>query len=133
MINKDSTVADTHFVKVNVSDGLLSSTAIIQVIVNDTAYVETGNPNRIVKNIRDHDLTFFPNPATHKINIRLHVQDYQFISLVNVKGNVVHHEKLTGNSVELDVSGFPKGIYILKLYNRHEAIEKILIIQSTGL
>ncbi len=130
IISKDSTVADTHFVPVRVFDGLLSDTAIIKVIVNDTSTATgTGNDtNLIIMNLEEGLVQVFPNPARQIVRARLN-GNYEYLTLTDLKGHVVHREKIVGNPVEIDVTKFPKGGYILRFYNARGITRKKLMIQ----
>ncbi len=125
----DTSIADTHYVNVTVSDGLFSSSAIMQVVVNDTStIVDPGDSNLVVNHHLENALTLFPNPAKHKVTI-YNVDDYDYFSIINTMGNVLRREKITSGNLETDVSGLPPGLYILRFSNRHTAIEKKIIIQ----
>jgi len=130
IINKDSTVADTHFVPVTVFDGLLSGTAVIKVVINDTttASGQGNDTNLIIPRVEKGLVKVFPNPARQIVRARLN-GNYEYLTLTDLQGHVVLREKIVGNQVEIDVSKFPKGGYILKFYNTRATMEKKLMIQ----
>lgn len=61
----------------------------------------------------------FPNPTTGPLNLHFRntAQQIQSISLLNISGQIIHFKipEKTGETVQLDLSGLPSGIYILQI------------------
>lgn len=66
-------------------------------------------------------LDIFPNPAVHKVNIRLPqdwLQDTYQLQVISAAGQVMQEKNLSGLQQELNVQSLPVGIYIIKVTNR---------------
>ena len=74
------------------------------VITGQLTFIE----NDIVSTIH-----IFPNPATELVNVVLSEGNIRTISLINSIGSEV--VKLVGDTSSINISGYPKGIYILKI------------------
>lgn len=66
-------------------------------------------------------LNIFPNPASHKVNIRV-PQDWQQdayqVHVISAGGQVMQERNLSGLQQELNVQSLPVGIYIIKVTNK---------------
>lgn len=66
-------------------------------------------------------LNIFPNPASHKLNIRM-PQDWQQdayqVQVINAGGQVMLERNLSGLQQELNVQSLPVGFYIIKVTNK---------------
>ena len=86
--------------------------------LNNTEIVEVHNPK----------IQVYPNPTSGKINIRNSENlKIESISIIDLNGqNLLEFE----NDInELDLSGFSKGIYLLKLTYGNEIIIKKIVIE----
>jgi hypothetical protein len=76
-------------------------------------------------------LQIFPNPSSGKFNliIEASAEDIE-LDVLDITGVVVHNMKITSISdktvAEIDISGFPKGIYLMRINNR--VVKERLII-----
>ena len=86
-----------------------------------------GTTGIMDKNI-GNDLTIYPNPAKDflKIDYKGDNQNIKF-ELIDLSGKIMKQGRLNNNS--FDISGFEKGIYILKLSINGEIIEKKVSLQ----
>ncbi|MBI2271839.1 MAG: T9SS type A sorting domain-containing protein [Bacteroidetes bacterium] len=82
--------------------------------------------------VADANFRIYPNPATVSIAIEDITNKAYTIQLVNLLGQTMYstYQSQTGNTV-IDVSIFPKGIYMIQLKNLHNNayISKKLIIE----
>jgi len=89
--------------------------------IQQTAGIESLNKDRV---------SIWPNPATSMINIKLsdsHTSKSE-INLYDSLGRIIASELTLSNEHVIDVTDFPKGLYILKIHNNGEVYtEKILI------
>ncbi len=65
------------------------------------------------------DIRIFPNPSNGKFNISIQdINKIYFINVINLQGQVIYSEKNvifdTNKLTEINLSGFPKGMYYLK-------------------
>ena len=79
----------------------------------------SGSPNAVHDVTKDaHDFIMYPNPASHTVTIEstsLQHQDNRIV-LMNSVGSVVYSATIKANNstqLQLDVSSFPKGLYML--------------------
>lgn len=77
----------------------------------------------------------YPNPADELINISVNnnVQGNTILKLFSVKGNIIYKKNIMNNSGKfsniIDVSDYPKGIYILNITGSNFSENKKIIIQ----
>ncbi|MGM0621688.1 MAG: T9SS type A sorting domain-containing protein, partial [Bacteroidota bacterium] len=79
----------------------------------------------------DNKVKVFPNPSKNEINILMH-SNVRILSLelVDLTGNRVYQNgTVRGNNFKLDVSEFPKGIYILKIETGQGEVSQRVVIQ----
>ena len=92
------------------------------------------NPEPVVIDIpellgsQENSLQVYPNPASVKINIVYNSSSYQ-INLINSLGVNVYSGSSDSESVEMDVSRFAKGMYMLKITDSDNAVtlKKIMV------
>jgi hypothetical protein len=61
-----------------------------------------------------------PNPTTGKSLILIdqkYVQNGVNVEIVNISGQLIHHQKQHQNLINVDLSNYENGLYIIKLYN----------------
>ncbi|MCO6461719.1 MAG: right-handed parallel beta-helix repeat-containing protein [Saprospiraceae bacterium] len=59
-------------------------------------------------------ITVFPNPSTDHITIKQLITP-GIVEVYDLRGNILHQEKYTGASLQLDLHGFTQGVYWLKI------------------
>lgn len=64
-----------------------------------------------------NDFFIYPNPAHSVLNIKADVVGETSIAIYTVSGILVRNLILNSSLIELDVSGFDKGLYVLELSN----------------
>ena len=93
----------------------------IQKFVNyDFQYFEMGLEEII---IRTH-LDIYPNPATSILTVDFSEggNGAEMIQIFTVNGQKVYDEKLIGSQNKIDVSTFPKGLYIIQLFTNDRIV-----------
>ena len=66
----------------------------------------------------------FPSPATSKINIRIAIQHKNCtIEIYNINGKLLKTEKANSATTAINISDFPSGNYIYKVYNIEGFVE----------
>jgi hypothetical protein len=73
-------------------------------------------------------ITIFPNPATNSVNIKSQYSINQ-ISILNNIGQVVFSGNFDSNSVQVNTSGFDKGIYMIQVKTMEGSLVKKLVIK----
>lgn len=86
---------------------------------------ESGEFSRVAENV-DSEMRAYPNPANEKLFIQNDRQDCS-LELININGTTVLRKQIKGN-MELDITSFPAGMYILKLEYEDKIISRKIII-----
>jgi Secretion system C-terminal sorting domain len=86
-------------------------------------------PDSIFSSIQDvnenSSLTFYPNPASEVVNIKMKEPVFGTLLLFDVNGKKWIHQNLAGETEKkIDLIGVPKGIYIVKI---NELVKKLVI------
>ena len=68
----------------------------------------------------------YPNPAKDHLSIATGSSTKQSLEIHNLKGQAMYSSEILGNK-SIDISGFPTGIYILKLNSDRETIVKKIV------
>ena len=81
-----------------------------------------------IRNSKDSDVLFYPNPSTGLINIELK-EDIDIV-ILTITGQEIANYHFTSNSSNIiDISKQPKGIYFMIYYKNQQRIVEKLIIQ----
>lgn len=70
-------------------------------------------------------LSIFPNPASSVVTVSMDTE-IEEITLLDATGRIVHHQQLGVKSVQIDISGFPTGLYLVLLTTKNETIARKL-------
>jgi hypothetical protein len=89
----------------------------------------SNNPTSIFESQKLNQVKLYPNPTTGKFTLTLNQNDSEQtrVTVFNVTGRQILQETLTGNSLSLDLSSHPKGIYIVKINNGKKSFVERLI------
>ena len=68
----------------------------------------------IIKFIENQDIAIYPNPTSGKIRIAL-LENATHCQIVGLMGNILQETSPSNSSFELDLSGWPSGMYLIKL------------------
>ncbi|MCC6722487.1 MAG: T9SS type A sorting domain-containing protein [Bacteroidia bacterium] len=78
------------------------------------------------------NLDIFPNPAKENTTIKLTTlsESKAVVKLINTNGQIVINEtELSGNSIQIETTTLPKGLYIVEIKQDENIIRKKLIIE----
>ena len=98
---------------------------IINALVEQTVYGTTlrkGNTTEQLTSIEDlsgNKIAIYPNPTSGEFTINLKnapTQEANF-TLTTLDGKIIKQEKVNNTTVVMDLSDYPKGIYVLKMEN----------------
>jgi hypothetical protein len=94
-------------------------------VVSNTA---TSAPLGIVEN-NSSGILVFPNPAHDKLTIKLPAAGLSgfIVDLYSIDGQKMQEQRINGLTNEIDLSGFPAGLYILKIKNELGMLVKRII------
>lgn len=134
IINVESIDAGTYAVNVShkgdLQDGSQDFSLIINGIKKDTLNKDTLSNTDV--NI-ENTITVYPNPTNDFLNIKLNSYNSEIlkVSLYNIMGQKTLETQYTNqNSIKLDVSNMPKGLYMLKVKeNDNDVLIKKIIIE----
>jgi hypothetical protein len=98
------------------------------------AYYEIDNVG-MEESPLSENLFIYPNPASNKLNIEFTATagaNYQ-LEMMSLTGEVILSKKIDmrpGNSTQiLDISGFSKGIYMLRIWNEKDILNRKIIVE----
>ena len=78
------------------------------------AYV-TDDPLGVEESITQTSQSVYPNPGRNTLNIRTALQNAR-IEVYDTNGRLVHSQTLTQNVTAIDVTDWPLGVYVWKVY-----------------
>jgi hypothetical protein len=104
-------------------DGTESSMAIV-----------VKNCTGIAQNSLESSVLLYPNPVRNELTLSINGREQQLgLTLTNANGQVVYSEKLENITADykkkLNMSGFSKGVYFLKLSNNERVYTEKVIVQ----
>jgi len=87
----------------------------------DSVFVGINEP-------QESRLSLYPNPATDKITVEISgVTEENNLAIVNIEGQELIRQKITGRTIQIDIRSLPPGIYFLKItWERMVQVEKII-------
>jgi hypothetical protein len=75
----------------------------------------------------DNALSIYPNPATSTLNIECPQSQNLAITLFNLMGEQVIKSQFTGSKQNIDISGLPSGMYIIKVSGKDWTVQRKLV------
>ena len=83
--------------------------------------------------VENHSLLFnlFPNPAHDKITIVVEEENLQNLvaTLYDIQGKVIMQKKIKESNTVINVSAFPKGVFILEVKNKNVTENRKIFLQ----
>ncbi len=82
--------------------------------INGVTY---GDPSLSVgiNSVRVVDLHLYPNPFRDRLNISINTAEFDYIELIDLYGHLIHSQKWIKGMNQINASGLPAGIYVLRL------------------
>lgn len=80
--------------------------------------------------VKDAEIKIYPNPASEKIFV--HFKGWvgeKEIKILDITGRSVFTNKLVDNNYEIDITMYPKGIYLISVKNASDYVVKKIKIQ----
>jgi len=97
----------------------LNQSQSLKEIIKDTSLkAENPIPEVFKDSIDDKKILIYPNPTKGNLTIEIigYEQDANsYIYLFNLSGNMLKSEPITGSSMEVDLSNYPVGLYIIEI------------------
>ena len=72
-------------------------------------------------------ISFYPNPVTNTLIINAASMKVAKIELYNSSGTLVFSKNFDGNQMQIDMSSFPSGIYIMRINDGGKLILKKVV------
>lgn len=97
--------------------------------ISMTPTFESTNTNTISVDVIDieessNNFNIYPNPSSDNITIEFEKVESQPIYIFNIIGNIIYQETINDKNINIDVSNWSKGIYLIKTKDR---VEKLII------
>ena len=97
--------------------------------VDDVKVVPTDTTDVNVNEIAALKCNVYPNPAKDKVIIEAQ-SDIQQVTLMGIKGELLEDRKTSSNKVEMNLEGYSKGIYVVRIVTEDGvATQKISLIE----
>jgi hypothetical protein len=95
-----------------------------------SGYIEVGTTGIGELNVKN-SFVIYPNPTSGKFTLIFSGKDLHRIKIISGMGNIMEQKQSTGEIIEFDLQGFPKGIYVVQVFDNEmlTMISKKLIIQ----
>ena len=91
--------------------------------------VPTDTTDMNVNELADVSFNVYPNPAKDKVVIEAQT-NIQQVTLMGIKGEMMEDRKTNSNKVELNLEGYSKGIYVVRIVTEDGvATQKINLIE----
>lgn len=81
----------------------------------DASVTINVNGSVAIENAEENIFNIFPNPATDKIKVRC--ENMIEVSILNALGQLVQRKSVIGNEINLDITKFNSGIYLIQVMN----------------
>ena len=99
-------------------------------VTNSTALKVTLTDDKEVNDNIEELFTFYPNPTKNGIyiNVNNDLVDVSKIALFDVYGKVIYTTTITSNSTEIELNGYPTGVYFVSVENiKGKSVKKIIL------
>ena len=82
--------------------------------------------NLLVTEVDLDQTTIFPNPTSNKLIIDIPINETE-ISIYNIDGRIVRHFYTFSEKVNLDISSFSKGVYVVHMKSGNQYVTKSFV------
>ena len=86
--------------------------------------ITTSNNNLPI----DNTLAIYPNPSTAVFHITQSVNQFKIVEVYSINGTLIQKHALTSNTESIDLSGYSKGMYVLKLIGDDKSLFKKIVL-----
>ena len=97
--------------------------------VSNKTYSLMAGISSVKENKKVFSFQLFPNPVSEQINIRFDKPKKRTIQLIDILGNEVFKIENKESSIQLDISDYPKGIYLVKVTSTEGTSSQKIIVQ----
>jgi hypothetical protein len=108
----------------------LSDIIIVGFVDNTNFYWNTGENLGTTDFSNSQTITMFPNPANDIVNISSDKDKLQRIELYSMTGSLIFKADLNSKNYALNVSNYPIGTYLLRVFNQNNGTLNTKIIKK---
>ncbi len=126
---------DKGFVCVGVTQSLTSLLQDVIILKMDSTGAYANNITSVQNNLDiNSDFTFFPNPASHIINIRMNNAlklSQPNYKIIDIEGNIIKKDFIISNDWQIEIQNLANGLYFLQLFDSSNLLKtsKISILK----
>ncbi|MCW3085204.1 MAG: hypothetical protein JWP12_2570 [Bacteroidetes bacterium] len=95
----------------------------------DYSYLMTNHTAAVAPVINNDELNVYPNPGTGVFTIETNSADKSSIEIYDVLGNRVKAFEQNGFKSTVDLSGYPKGMYMINVITNGKKVSKKIILE----
>jgi len=122
--------AGTYYAQVYGYNGANSATSCYTLKVQ-LGTATRGGTDGLITSSDVQKVDVFPNPATNIVNVNLTgFTGKSDLSLFDVNGRVVIHREVSDVNSQLDISGLPTGVYMMRIKNAGKDVKMTKIIKQ---
>jgi hypothetical protein len=98
----------------------------------NTGRIENSAIDHLITNVSEQSVSqsiaMYPNPARDMFFIEAK-SNLQEVQLLNISGQLVSNQTVSGNKTEINISDFKPGIYLVRLMSQDQVITRKLVIE----
>ncbi len=106
----------------------ITATDIFGAFVSDV-YKLTVTSASFISDIQENEIRVYPNPTDGKFIVEITTPETGTISVVDISGKVIIIKTMNSNRSEIDLSSYPKGVYIVDINTGTQSIKKRIILK----
>jgi len=100
-----------------------------QQVSDKTFKIEFNTTTSISEKSKQAPFKICPNPVFEKVNLMFNTEEVRTVVLLDVIGNVVFTKTSNTLNLQLDISGYSKGVYFVKVITKEGSNSQKIIIQ----
>jgi len=93
----------------------------------DNIYMENVTSSTGIQNTDNLSVEVYPNPTKGQIFIQSHSGETLQVAVYSVSGKIVHQQSNYSSEELIDISGYPDGVYIIRVRNNKEVVTRKII------
>jgi len=76
----------------------------------------------------DHSIAIYPNPSSAVFHITQSTNQFKTVEVYSINGSLIQKHNLVSNAETIDLSGYAKGMYVLKLIGNEKSLFKKIVL-----
>jgi hypothetical protein len=81
-----------------------------------------------IESYQEDNFSVYPNPSSGMLTCELKSSEATTVQLYNTIGEKIYEEKITTDKIQVDLSGFKKGIYLMSIGNRTSLSSRKIVV-----